>query len=84
MINTVTRRVFGLPELPEPPEIPKGFKVFLEHHGPDAEEKEASPRDVEKHVALTGALPVLGKPLYAAPAGMAVPYGKVTRIVNGH
>jgi hypothetical protein len=87
MMEVVMRKVFGVPKKPAQVDIPKTLKVYLEHHGPDNKEKEASKRSVEQHVQITGALPVVGKPLFAMPAGashpeLAIPYGKVVRITQ--
>lgn len=86
MVNTVTTKVFGLnPSPPNDVAVPQNLKVYLEHQGPDAEEKEASQKSVEQHIRLTGDLPKVGKPLYVAPKGCeipaaAVPFGKVVRL----
>lgn len=79
------RRVFKIPENPKSCEVPQGFRVYMEHFGPDAEEKEVDRRSVVEHANITGSLPVVGKPLFVRPPGathpgLAVPFGKVTRI----
>lgn len=66
-------------------EVPEGYRVFMQHHGPGADEKEISLVDIKKHVELCGELPKVGKPLLAPSQGLlgsffAVPYGEVTRI----
>lgn len=83
MASIVMRQLFKLPPNPQPVDIPEGMRVFLEHHGPSADEMEASQKSVKNHVAVTGQLPVVGKPLYApidASKKLALPYGKVVRI----
>lgn len=79
------KHVFKIPEKPKPCVIPKDFKVFMEHFGPDAEEKEVDAASVKMHVSITGSLPMVGKPMFTKPAGtthpgLAVPFGKVTRV----
>jgi hypothetical protein len=85
MISTVMLKVFKLPQVPPTIKIPKGLRVYLKHHGPDATEKQASELAVQSHVRLTGQLPIVGKPLFTAPTGIgnvaaAIPYGEVTRV----
>lgn len=85
MANVVTTKVFGIPTSPKPCGIPESLKVYMEHHGPDAEEKEVDTNVVKEHVSITGSLPKVGKPLFVKPRGLdhpvlAVPFGKVTRI----
>ena len=88
MINTVMQQVYGLQHTPPTIDIPADLRVFLKHHGEDATEKEVSKQSVQEHVRLTGELPKVRKPLFAASFGVAhpgaaVPYGEVIRVENG-
>lgn len=85
MMQVVMHKVFGIPEEPKKCDIPEGMLVYMEHFGPDAKEKEVAEHVVKEHVAITGTLPVEGKPLFVRPPGatdvrLAVPFGKVTRV----
>jgi hypothetical protein len=85
MMELVMRKVFNIPETPKHCEVPEGFKAYMEHFGPDADEKEVSEMNLKEHVSITGELPVVGKPLFVRPPdathpGLAIPYGKVTRV----
>ena len=85
MMEVVMRNVFKLPEKPKACEVPQGFRVFMEHFGPDADEKEVDAAAVKLHASITGQLPVVGKPMFTRPKeathpGLAVPFGMVTRV----
>jgi len=85
MMELVMRDVFKIPENPQACDVPAGFKVFMEHFGQDAKEKEVAREAVELHASITGQLPIVGKPMFTRPQGathpgLAVPYGKVTRV----
>lgn len=85
MTKVVANRVFGLPTVQVNRDVPKTLRVFLEHQGPEAEEKEVDRKCVEEHVAITGKLPEVGKPLFTKPPGaahpmLAIPYGLVVRV----
>ena len=87
MMKTVVRGLFQVPADPKPVEVPEDFKVFLKSYVDASTEKEVDRRFVLEHARITGALPQVGKPLFAAPRGvsdapafMAVPYGEVIRI----
>ena len=87
MMKTVIRGLFQVPSNPKPVEVPETFKVFIKSALDVSGEKEITREFILQHVSITGALPEVGKPLFAAPKGasdapsfMAVPYGQVTRI----
>jgi len=93
MQDIVMRKLFKVPPVPTVVHaVPAGLHVFLEYHGaaPAADgtpqEKEASTESVLEHARITGSWPEVGKPLFAAPRGMAktkamaIPYGKVLRV----
>jgi len=85
MMEVVMREVFKIPEEPKHCDVPEGFKVFMEHFGPDADEKEVDSAAVKVHASITGKLPEVGKPMFTRPQGathpgLAVPFGKVTRV----
>jgi len=75
--------------------IPKGYRVYLEHHG-EPNEREASTESIRAHIAAVGGLPKVGNPLFTHAKGVEykgaiIPYGKVVRIEtaktqsnNGH
>jgi len=87
MMRTVVQGLFNLKPAPVPATVPAGFKVFIKSDFGDKNEREVPHEFVVQHAEITGALPELGKPLFArpkgikdAPAFMAVPYGEVVRI----
>jgi hypothetical protein len=85
MMELVMRNVFKIPENPKACDVPESFKVFMEHFGPEADEKEVARAAVEMHATITGQLPVVGKPMFHRPQGathpgLAVPFGMVTRV----
>lgn len=80
MVRTVMFKVFNLPDKATKVDIPEGFEVYLEHHGTEATEMQASPKAITDHVRVTGQLPKKGKPLFAHVGGAAIPFGKVVRI----
>jgi hypothetical protein len=82
MREIVARGVFNLPTNPSPVDVPENLRVYLETQLPnvDVAEKEVSRQAVLDHVSVTGALPVVGKPLFTKHAFGAVPYGKVARV----
>ena len=60
-------------------------RVFLECHGDVATEKEADAESILAHMSITGAIPEVGKPMYAkgpSTQGVALPlpYGNVLRV----
>lgn len=73
-------------KLPKKEEKPcpstEGLRVFLEH---EKGEQELAKQFIDLHVALTRALPEVGKPMMTRVAGLpapfnTLPYGKVVRI----
>lgn len=81
MVAVVMQKVFGLEQNPVPVTIPQNLRVFLEYNGEGPTETEASRLSIEAHVRATGRLPMVGKPMFAAPIpGIAIPWGKVVRV----
>lgn len=85
MMELVMRDVFKIPDKPKACAVPQGFKVYMEHFGPDADEKEVGGVAVKLHASITGKLPIVGKPMFTRPEGathpgLAVPFGMVTRV----
>ncbi len=83
MVSLVKKHVFGLPDKPAPIEIPN-IKVYIKSAVPpdvsSDTELEVDSRAVHQHVAVTGQLPKVGKPMYADRDGMPIPYGEVVRV----
>jgi len=85
MMEVVMRNVFKIPEDPKTCEVPATFRVYMEHFGPEADEKEMDMRAVKEHASITGTLPTVGKPMFTRPKGathpgLAIPFGLVTRV----
>jgi hypothetical protein len=87
MMRTVVHGLFNLKKDPVAPPVPEGFKVFIKSQFGKDQESEVPHEFVLQHAEITGALPEIGKPLFARPRGskdaprfMAVPYGEVVRI----
>lgn len=89
MMRTVVRGLFKVPSDPKPIDVPEKLKVFIKSGVSTDGESEVDRRFVLEHVRITGRLPQVGKPLFAAPKGikdappfMSVPYGEVVRVEN--
>jgi ribosomal protein L37AE/L43A len=80
MVELVSKHLFNLPAKNQNQFEDPDYRVFIKHHGPEAEEKEVSIATLKQHLKLTGTKPEVGKPLFGRSSNAPVPFGEVVRI----